>query len=303
MINFFKKLSTRAQNISEYTLLLTIIMGSIIIMGPYVIRSLDANLKGWDDSVQDSHREILTQAPSNVVTIPGCDCDGWTDVDCGPASSPGPLIISCPVYFQLQSRHCTPVDLCESFGVETYRCIFDSICCQPWADVIPLTCGVNAFPNGTSCPGNVCACVGDVCCDGSKLQSHLCDGGNLTKYQCIPDLACDFSCQPPGALPSSTDIGFWCSDSSGVRDDMGLSNNTTSFSFVDTGGCTDPTKCEIECNSANGWIAGPAGCVCPPGAIPLGTRCVCAPGFVLDNTCGANECEQGICPVGFCVSL
>ena len=105
MINLFKKLlprTQRAQNLSEYSLLLALIMGSIIIAGPYVIRSVNANLKGWDDSIQDSVNDPLIQAPPDVVTIPGCDCSGWTAAQCGPVTTPSGF--SCPVFQLLQTR-------------------------------------------------------------------------------------------------------------------------------------------------------------------------------------------------------
>ena len=48
-----------AQHTIEYTILLTLIMVGIMITGIYVIRSWNANLKGWDDSIQVSLQDPL----------------------------------------------------------------------------------------------------------------------------------------------------------------------------------------------------------------------------------------------------
>lgn len=55
MNRFFKRIKRRnGQHALEYMILLTIIMAGIIIAGPYVMRSWNAQVKGWEDSVQDS---------------------------------------------------------------------------------------------------------------------------------------------------------------------------------------------------------------------------------------------------------
>ena len=57
-MSIFKKLKEiRGQQAMEYIVLMTLIMAGIIISGPYVIRSWNANLKGWEDSVVDSMNE------------------------------------------------------------------------------------------------------------------------------------------------------------------------------------------------------------------------------------------------------
>lgn len=50
----------RGQHTLEYMILLTLIMAGIIIGGPYVIRSWNAQIKGWEDSVVDSMTDPLT---------------------------------------------------------------------------------------------------------------------------------------------------------------------------------------------------------------------------------------------------
>jgi len=54
-------------------------MASILISGPYVIRSLFANIKSWEDSVTDSFNDPLVECDLNSTCIPSqllnsCDC-------------------------------------------------------------------------------------------------------------------------------------------------------------------------------------------------------------------------------------
>src|SRR3989338_7473302 len=69
------------QHALEYVILMTLIMAGIPIGGPYVIRSWNAQMKMWEDSVTDSMRDPLDNAPP--VPIPGCDDGTWVDVTCG----------------------------------------------------------------------------------------------------------------------------------------------------------------------------------------------------------------------------
>ena len=56
-----------AQHTLEYMILLILIMAGIIIGGPYAIRSCNAQVKGWEDSVKDSMTDPMIEAPSNLV--------------------------------------------------------------------------------------------------------------------------------------------------------------------------------------------------------------------------------------------
>ena len=57
------KLTNRnGQHALEYMILMTLIMAGIIIGTPYVIRSWNAQIKGWEDSVVDSMTDPLNEA-------------------------------------------------------------------------------------------------------------------------------------------------------------------------------------------------------------------------------------------------
>ena len=50
----------QGQSLIEYALIATIVIFGIVMMGPYVLRSIQAHFKMWDDQIQDSHNERFT---------------------------------------------------------------------------------------------------------------------------------------------------------------------------------------------------------------------------------------------------
>ena len=68
MVKMPPKLTQKnAQHLLEYMVLLILIMAGIIIGGPYAIRSWNAQIKGWEDSVVDSMNDPLMEAPNGTV--------------------------------------------------------------------------------------------------------------------------------------------------------------------------------------------------------------------------------------------
>ena len=101
-----KKLA--GQHTIEYIILLTLIMAGIIVMSPYVIRSWNANLKGWEDSVVDSQEDPFLEA--GPITIQGCDPSGWEDQGCnfGIAQNCTGSSLSCSKVESLEIRTFSP---------------------------------------------------------------------------------------------------------------------------------------------------------------------------------------------------
>ncbi len=64
IIELLRGTNKRGQHAIEYAIMMILVMVGIIIMGRYVIRSWNANLKGWEDSAIDSMQEPITQVPS-----------------------------------------------------------------------------------------------------------------------------------------------------------------------------------------------------------------------------------------------
>ncbi len=66
-----KSLSEDAQHVIEYVVLITIAAIAVIIIGPYVVRSWNASVKSWDDSVVDTFNDPLLE--TNEL-VPVLDC-------------------------------------------------------------------------------------------------------------------------------------------------------------------------------------------------------------------------------------
>ena len=63
----------------EYIFIAILVILGIVIMGPYVLRSVNAHFKLWDESVQDSSTENLTQAPASDVPKINTNCTCTAD--------------------------------------------------------------------------------------------------------------------------------------------------------------------------------------------------------------------------------
>lgn len=234
MNRLFLKLRLKtAQHSVEYMTVIILIMAGIIIGGPYVIRSWNAQMKGWDDSVTDSLQDTIEEAP--LFPVQGCDSTPWSDGGCGAnrINQCNGAITTCDVLEKLWYQNYNP-DGCQCnimFPVPvTIKCTADPSCCMPWSPAPPnpvTDCGVNATP---------------PCADGEARQTRIC-GGSITETRCAFDPLCVFSCTGvfgPNTLPEYGDL---C-----AGDNTGLSSGTN-YTYVNpgVGNCT-ATKCEIQCN-------------------------------------------------------
>lgn len=66
--------NTSGQSLIEYCTLLILIMTGIALMGPYVVQSWNAHLKGWNDSIQDSFNDPLDKSKNLQIDFEECDC-------------------------------------------------------------------------------------------------------------------------------------------------------------------------------------------------------------------------------------
>ena len=62
--------SKKGQSIVEYSTIIIVVMLGIIVMGPYVIRSVNANLKMWEDAVNDSVSDEPVEADVSEIPPP-----------------------------------------------------------------------------------------------------------------------------------------------------------------------------------------------------------------------------------------
>ncbi len=246
----FQKLRRNtAQHSVEYMTVIILIMAGIIIGGPYVIRSWNAQMKGWDDSVTDSLQDTIEEAPS--FPVQGCDSEPWKNTACKGiwTNQCSGAVISCGELEMLSYQPYNPGGCeCEMYPVPlTIKCTADPSCCTSWSPALPnpaTECGVNATP---PCP------------DGQARQTRSC-GANAPESACNGDLACMFACNL-GAISFAPDRMSYCRDAGQLDDETGLISNKN----YDLGGACTAIKCEVICRGALVPDIAFTQCVCPAG--------------------------------------
>lgn len=237
------------QSIVEYSLLIVLVLGSVIVMGPYVIRSWNANVKGWEDSYKDSYQDPLIKPFQNLKSE--CRCEFVKpcvdDYCCG--------------YGDCRSTEASEVYRCDPIGCEPRRpsrCEAAKECCSvPIPAEIPASCGTLGC-EFDEVPARF-ACGTD---DYHNPQQVICQPNPRCLNQCIkPPLAGDPFYEPALCL----------------QDDSGLEKNLL-ITFVKKGECSAPVgsfpKCQWEC--APGFVPDEkkVKCICPQGYIRKGDQCV-----------------------------
>ena len=132
------------QSIIEYVLIAVLVVMGIVVMGPFALRSVNAHFKLWDDSVQDSVTENITQAPaSSIPTINSkCICENVVSDQCGSATAGSP----CPPNELIINHNCNPIG-CDD--APTTSCSApDPNCCKTYSK---QGCGTYTCPS-SGCP-------------------------------------------------------------------------------------------------------------------------------------------------------
>lgn len=170
-------MNRHGQSIIEYIFIAILIILGIVIMGPYVLRSVSAHFKLWDESVQDSSTENITQAPASAMPKinTNCTCTADQPGSCG-GSENG---LQCGSTQKSWSHNCTPL-LCD--GAPASYCKDDPTCCSTLTN---LGCGTT--PIGQTPPPNNCNY-------GYEMQGQTCGSNNTVT--CILDSICP----PPACL-------------------------------------------------------------------------------------------------------
>ncbi|HQP10785.1 MAG TPA: hypothetical protein PKV41_05315, partial [Candidatus Omnitrophota bacterium] len=242
----FLEKNTKGQHAMEYVILLTLVMAGIIMGGPYVVRSWNANIKGWEDSAKDSLQDPLLTSAQDSVSLPGCNAaEDWSNMGCGESgisvidACTGQLF-NCDPEEVIQTLSYSPAGCqCHKVPIPSYlrcRTIAGAGCCSHWdlddddnpnlvEDPSIDDCGINAEPD---CP------------NGEYRRTRTCDGGTVVT-ECNEAEVCKFHCQTPPIV-----VGTYY-DEICPGDDADLVNNTTHYSLVNQGACTDDLKCEFQC--------------------------------------------------------
>ena len=214
-------MNKHGQSMIEYALIAVLVIFGIVIMGPYVLRSVGGHFKLWDEGVRDSFTENLTQAPiSNMPNMPViCKCAADSYVCGGGTCTPSQQQVS-------HNTNCNPPGCGDA--TKSVSCVdAEAACCSPWA----YSCG--SMPCTKACSSEPTVPVQSIiellegkydCYLGQKLQTRKC--GKTTDNICTIDLqTCPLpTCQgdltqgylycetksitPPTDLTAKTDISY-----------------------------------------------------------------------------------------------
>ncbi len=106
----------------EYSLVLILVILGIVIMGPYVLRAVDAHFKLWDQGVKDSFTEHLKQDDSVQINLTSnCICTSTPGL-CG-----NPTGTYCGAGFREFDTNCN-IQGCNGAAGDAY-CVSDTSCC------------------------------------------------------------------------------------------------------------------------------------------------------------------------------
>jgi len=254
-------------------------------MGPYVLRSVNAHFKLWDDGVQDSFRENITQA--NINDLPPINATCNCTQSAGTCGNPTDPNSQCAPGQRGYTVTCDTNSVMGCSTLPNFVCLSDPSCC---AQYYQQGCGTAALgnpptvPSGTSCPtttntvsppynhtnlpaGGACspAATGTTnnCYYGQRIWSTLCPNPQI---ECVNDNNCAPQCPqlPMGSL--------FCSGT-----DSGLSQSYTNLTYVGavSKGCTAPCsaycpalaaqsteKCVVFCDASQDYFLNPSGTGC-----------------------------------------
>lgn len=262
-----------------------LVIAAILIIGPTVVRSINAHFKSLEEGAHDSFRENIQQAPPGGGVVPPGSCGGWVDSGgCGNAATCR-SDQSPPETYRVWTRTCTPLGYTDGFP--TIEC----------RDDLTNTCCTAPVPTG------LCAAAGG-CNNGEMQNSQQCGSPTPgTVYTCQPDPDC-FQCIPP-----LDPYAKWCNP---LQYNQGVTAPTP-ISYYDYGACPSSPTCAAECPPWASAILN-VGCVCPPFSspvlcpVPIGEPpkfcCECDAGYYNFGTSyPVGPCNQGDCGSGFCQVL
>ena len=145
----------RAQSTLEFIMILILVLAGILVMGPYVIRSVNAYMRSWEISAeQTKHNPNVALLPQDLDPniSPPETCEDVVCSDYSYDSCPTGGLQCCLKYYWLDGYYCTPTN---------QACISN----PPPADY--AGCGYENAPPG------VCYC-GDPNCSSHQVN---CPGG------------------------------------------------------------------------------------------------------------------------------
>ena len=241
-------MNKRGQSIIEYALIAVLVILGIVFMGSYVLRSVNAHFKLWDEGVQDSFQENITQAPPNAIPPIdiNCQCSPF-NASCG-STQAGSF---CPANDREVDYNCN-VPGCNGAQGNAY-CNPDPSCCSTAVD---KGCGDAAINSNGSIPsGSQVTCEPGTptgatcyCPPGSTSSSANCPTGTAEGVTCCstptttPSSPCYYGQRIWGYACGSTNPDVCITDPSCPKPAcQGFSLFQNSYAFCATGTSTPPT--------------------------------------------------------------
>ncbi len=170
-------LRTKGQSIIEYSLLAMLIIVGTIVMGPYVVRSIGAHFKLWQESIDDSINDRMTEVPINVAP-PDCQCSGKTYGGCGST-------------YQRTGQTCQPDQRYWNTPCSPSGCGYGN----GFSEGCDLDTDANPIPGQASCCSlyNACSLTSPIksCCGKAPLPSATYSPATDQSRHCDPSNGCD----------------------------------------------------------------------------------------------------------------
>ena len=224
----------------EYMFIAILVILGIVIMGPYVLRSVNAHFKLWDESVQDSATENLTQAPVNDVPILPINCTcHYVKGNCGGSGVGGQG--ACGANQREYDLDCgTSPQGCS--GQPASECQDDNSCCTVYS---PQGCGTTPIGTTPLPAGN--------CYYGQRIYTNQCPNFPI---ECETDATCDPTCI--GIVSAGS---LFCATNT-TSPPSGLTQNYGVTYVADKPACPASPTCQLYCDTANSYVLNAAGTAC-----------------------------------------
>lgn len=220
----------QGQHSIETIILLTLVVATLIIIGPYVIRSINAFFAKQEQDVHDSFTEPLSPSSVGGAVVPDCQCKWHAPCDNQPCCG----MVGCSLTENSRAFVCDPIG-CQP--QEPSQCEPDSRCCVTTQGA----CG------GGACAGTEIEYI-TICGDGTNPPA------GKTEKECVADPSCARCVNPvPGAQK--------CVTLGDADDEKGFSADRV---YTAVSACSTAGKCEMRCSSGNIPSANRLACVPPP---------------------------------------
>ena len=308
-----KTTNKSAQSVLEYSAIAMLVIAGILVMGPYMIRSVNAYFKTAEDQAKDSFREEIVQTPligrEQQYDLGSCQC-GFTAFTCSDGTQ-------CPRNQMFSELKCVPSeceDRYEANNLQTLKCsdettgiTFSSAYPQCISSLNYVGCPVKT---SASMPTSSLFSLGGYKCCLEAQATERCGtqenghAGQLLKFM---------ECGPNRDRQYFWEDNDYCSNNCGQKDNRASWCDPVRFNYdvppsltgtvkyVNHGEClSDDITCVASCpGNIEGFGASADGQRCQ--CLDPSTPAVCADNkcheCCIDADCGSAErrCENYLC--------